>query len=92
MFISTSGFFGPSMASLPVFGDELPLRTRWRRRQLRDLRSIGVFGLNVVGLSVGSPRDTGDFVEDVDRLERLAGDDLARLDDRRLLSLIFVGA
>ena len=89
MFISTSGFFGPSMASLPIFGDELPGAERsWGRKQLRVVRNIGVFGLNVVGLSAGSPRDTHAFVEDVDRLERLAGDDLTRLDDRRLLSLI----
>ncbi|BBZ39970.1 PEP-utilizing enzyme [Mycobacterium conspicuum] len=89
MFISTSGFFGPSMASLPIFGDELPGAERsWGGKQLRVLRNIGVFGLNVVGLSAGSPRDTHDFVEDVDRLERLAGDDFTRLDDRRLLSLI----
>ena len=89
MFISSSGFFGPSMASLPIFGDELPGAERsWGRKQLRVVRNIGVFGLNVVGLSAGSPRDTHDFVEDVDRLERLVGDDLTRLDDRRLLSLI----
>ena len=87
--VSNSGFFGPSMASLPIFGEERPPSEsgRWRR-QLRTVRNIGVFGVNLVGLSAGSPRDTQDFIADVDRLERLAGGDLSRLDDRRLLSLI----
>ena len=89
MFISTSGFFGPSMASLPIFGDHLPSAERsWGRKQLRVVRNIGVFGVNVVGLTAGSRRDTREFVADVDRLERLAGADLTGLDDRRLLSLI----
>jgi nucleoside-diphosphate-sugar epimerase/phosphohistidine swiveling domain-containing protein len=91
LFVSKSGFFGPSMASLPIFGDELPSAERsWGRRQLRIVRNIGVFGLNVVGLSAGSAQDTHDFVADVDRLERLAGGDLTRLDDRRLRSLILL--
>lgn len=89
--VSNSGFFGPSMASLPIFGAERPpLQSGCARRQLRTLRNIGVFGVNLVGLSAGSPRDTEAFVADVDRLERLAGGDLARLDDRRLLSLILL--
>lgn len=89
LFISKSGFFGPSMASLPIFGEDLPFAERsWGRRQLRIIRNIGVFGLNVVGLSAGSPQDTHHFVADIDRLERLTGGDLTRLDDRRLLSLI----
>jgi phosphohistidine swiveling domain-containing protein len=89
MIVSNSGFFGPSMASLPIFGEErLNSETSVARRQLRTVRNIGVFGVNLVGLSSGSPRDTHDFVADVDRLERLAGDDVTLLDDRRLLSLI----
>ncbi|OBH07865.1 hypothetical protein A5696_21285 [Mycobacterium sp. E2699] len=89
--VSNSGFFGPSMASLPVFGDERPpLESGRARRQLRTLRNIGVFGVNLLGLSAGSAGDTEAFVADVDRLERLAGDDLTRLDDRRLLSLILL--
>jgi nucleoside-diphosphate-sugar epimerase/phosphohistidine swiveling domain-containing protein len=87
--VGNSGFFGPSMASLPIFGEQRPPSEsrRWRR-QLGTVRNIGVFGVNLVGLSAGSPRDTQDFIADVDRLERLAGGDLSRLDDRRLLSLI----
>ena len=76
--VSNSGFFGPSMASLPIFGEERPPSESDRgRRQLRTVRNIGVFGVNLVGLSAGSPRDTHDFIADVDRLERLAGGDLS---------------
>jgi len=89
VFVSNSGFFGPSMASLPIFGEERPPTEPGRARKLRrTLRSIGVFGVNFVGLSVGSSRDSADFIADVDRLERLAGGDLTRLDDQRLLSLV----
>jgi phosphohistidine swiveling domain-containing protein len=87
--VRNSGFFGPSMASLPIFGEERPRSETGRlRKQLRTVRNIGVFGVNLIGLSAGSSRDTYEFVADVDRLERLVGDDVTRLDDRRLLSLI----
>ncbi len=87
--VSNSGFFGPSMASLPIFGEERPRSETSRiRKQLRTVRNIGVFGVNLIGLSAGSSRDTHEFVADVDRLERLADNDVTRLDDRRLLSLI----
>ena len=87
--VSNSGFFGPSMASLPIFGAERPRSETSRlRRQLRTVRNIGVFGVNLIGLSAGSAGDTHKFVADVDRLERLADDNVSRLDDRRLLSLI----
>jgi nucleoside-diphosphate-sugar epimerase/phosphohistidine swiveling domain-containing protein len=90
-FISKSGFFGPSMASLPIFGEDLPFGEQsWGKRRLRTVRNIGVFGLNVVGLSAGSRRDTQDFAADVDRLEQLTTGDLTRLDDRRLASLILL--
>ncbi|EFG79001.1 PEP-utilizing enzyme, mobile domain protein [Mycobacterium parascrofulaceum ATCC BAA-614] len=86
--VSNSGFFGPSMASLPIFGAERPRSETGRiRKQLRTIRNIGVFGVNLVGLSAGSSKDTHEFVADVDRLERLTGD-VSGLDDRRLLSLI----
>ncbi|MHA7651632.1 PEP-utilizing enzyme [Mycobacterium sp. ML4] len=89
--VSNSGFFGPSMASLPIFGDERPpSETNPVRRRLRTIRNIGVFGVNLVGLSAGSPLDTLDYLDDVERLERLVGDDVTRLDDRRLLSLILL--
>lgn len=89
--VSNSGFFGPSMASLPIFGEERPpSETNPLRRRLRTIRNIGVFGVNLVGLSAGSPLDTGDYRDDIDRLERLVGDDVTLLDDRRLLSLILL--
>lgn len=89
--VSKSGFFGPSMASLAIFGDERPSpERRWARRQLRTFRNIWVAGVNQIGLSAGSARDTRAFLADIDRLERLAGDDLSRLDDGRLLSLILL--
>lgn len=89
--VRNSGYFGPSMASLPVFGEQRPpTETSGARRRLRTIRNIGVFGVNLVGLSAGSPRDTAEYLAEVDRLERLVGDDVTRLDDRRLLSLILL--
>lgn len=89
--VSNSGYFGPSMGSLPIFGEQRPpSQSGWARRRLRTVRNIGVFGVNLVGLSAGSPRDTEDFVGDVDRLERLTAGDLTRLDDARLRSLILL--
>ncbi|WP_074021260.1 NAD-dependent epimerase/dehydratase family protein, partial [Mycobacterium intracellulare] len=89
--VSNSGFFGPSMAALPIFGEEHPHSDTDRiRKRLRTVRNIGVFGVNLIGLSAGAPADTREFVADVDRLERLTEGDLAGIDDRRLLSLIFL--
>ncbi|RFD24616.1 hypothetical protein MUBE_13040 [Mycobacterium uberis] len=88
---SDSGFFGPSMSSLPIFGEQRPPSESTRvHRLLRILRNIGVFSVNLVGLSAGSPRDTRSYIDDVDRLEYLAGVDATQLDDRRLLSLILL--
>jgi nucleoside-diphosphate-sugar epimerase/phosphohistidine swiveling domain-containing protein len=89
--VRNSGYFGPSMASLPIFGEQRPpTETSSVRRQLRTVRNIGVFAVNLVGLSAGSPRDTHEYLADVDRLERLVGDDVTQLDDHRLLSLILL--
>jgi nucleoside-diphosphate-sugar epimerase/phosphohistidine swiveling domain-containing protein len=89
--VRNSGYFGPSVASLPIFGEERPpTETGSARRRLRTVRNIGVFGVNLVGLSAGSPHDTHEYLADVDRLERMVGDDVTRLDDRRLLSLILL--
>ncbi|BBX73301.1 sugar epimerase family protein [Mycobacterium shinjukuense] len=90
--VRNSGFFGPSMASLPIFGDQRPpsSQSRRARRLVRTVRNIGVFGVNLIGLSAGSSRDTRDYLADVNRLERLAGDELTALDDGRLRSLILL--
>ena len=89
--VRNSGYFGPSMASQPIFGEERPpTETSSARKQLRTVRNIGVFGVNLVGLSAGSARDTREYLADVDRLERLVGDDVTQLDDRRLLSMILL--
>jgi nucleoside-diphosphate-sugar epimerase/phosphohistidine swiveling domain-containing protein len=87
--IRQSQFFGHSVAALPIFGEQrLPRESSPAVRQLRTIRNIGVFAVNLAGLSAGSRRDTRDFIADVDRLEHLAGGDLSQLSDRRLLSLI----
>jgi nucleoside-diphosphate-sugar epimerase/phosphohistidine swiveling domain-containing protein len=89
--ISSSQFFGPSLASLPIFGEQrLPRESDRAAKQLRTIRNIGVFGVNLVGLSAGSRRDTRDYITDIARLERLAGDDVTGLDEHRLLSLILL--
>jgi nucleoside-diphosphate-sugar epimerase/phosphohistidine swiveling domain-containing protein len=82
-------FFGQRVVGLPVFGAERPpLPTGRTTRGVRTVRSIGIFATNLVGLTIGATHDTADYVDDVDRLERLAGQDLTRLEDRRLLNLI----
>jgi nucleoside-diphosphate-sugar epimerase/phosphohistidine swiveling domain-containing protein len=89
--IRQSQFFGHSVAALPIFGKQrLPRESSCAIRQLRTIRNIGVFAVNLAGLSAGASRDTRDFIADVDRLEHLVEDDLSRLDDRRLLSLILL--
>ncbi|MBV9593309.1 MAG: NAD-dependent epimerase/dehydratase family protein, partial [Actinobacteria bacterium] len=81
-------FFGHRVVGLPIFGSEPPpLPPGHLANGRRVLRSIGIFGTNLVGLTIGATHDTSDYVGDVDRLERQAGQDLINLDDRRLLHL-----
>ena len=89
--VSNSGFFGPSMASLPIFGDERPPSGHQRgakatahRPQHRRVRRQP--GGPERRFTPRHPR----LPADIDRLERLVGDDVTRLDDRRLLSLILL--
>ena len=90
--VRNSGFFGPSMASLPI----LRRATSTARIQPRHeadcapFATSAVFAVNLVGLTTGAARDTRDFIDDVDRLEELAAGDLSRLADERLLSLIML--
>src|SRR6202012_299816 len=52
--IRQSQFFGQSVASLPIFSEQCLPRERSRAlRQLRTIRSIGVFAVNLIGLSAG---------------------------------------
>ncbi|OKH71216.1 hypothetical protein EB72_24195 [Mycobacterium sp. SWH-M1] len=60
-------FFGRTVHQLPIFGSEAP--PAGRAGMLAQLRNVGVFGGNLVGLSAGSVRDTRDFVADVDSFE-----------------------
>ncbi|MBS4730478.1 NAD-dependent epimerase/dehydratase family protein [Mycobacterium sp. SM1] len=89
--VANSGFFGPSAATLPVFGDQrVPSRSGRAATSLRTIRNIGVFGVNLTGLTAGAARDTRDYIADVDRLEQLAGVEVSTLSRDRLLSLILL--
>jgi nucleoside-diphosphate-sugar epimerase/phosphohistidine swiveling domain-containing protein len=89
--IRQSQFFGHSVAALPILGEQrLPRESSRALRQLRTIRNIGVFAVNLIGLSAGAGRDTRDFIADIDRLEQHAGGDLSQLRDQRLLSLILL--
>ncbi len=79
-------FFGPTIATIPLFGAERPpLESRSATGQLRD---ILIYGAKFAGISAGSVRDTRDFVADIDRLERAVGQDFTAMSDQRLLSQI----
>lgn len=87
--VRNSGFFGPTSASLPIFGAERPPSPHGPlRRFLSVVRHIGVFGINVVGLTAGSAVDTAAYLEDVDLLERRCAGELSELDHTKLNSLI----
>jgi nucleoside-diphosphate-sugar epimerase/phosphohistidine swiveling domain-containing protein len=89
--VRQSQFFGPSVASMPIHGEQqLPPEARSAAGPLRTIRNLGVFGVNLAGLIVGADRDTGDFVEDVERLEGIAAGDLSELTEPRLQSLILL--
>jgi nucleoside-diphosphate-sugar epimerase/phosphohistidine swiveling domain-containing protein len=89
--IRQSQFFGHSVASLPVYGgQQLPQKSGRVTRPLRTIRNLGVFAANVAGLTAGAARDSGDYVDDIDRLEELAVGDLSQLADGRLCSLILL--
>lgn len=89
--VRQSQFFGPSAASMPIYGEQrLPRESSRIVRPLRTVRNLGVFGANLVGLTTGAARDTRDFVDDIDRLEDLVVDDLSELTDTRLQSLILL--
>jgi len=89
--IQQSQFFGPSVAAMPIYGEQpLPRESGLAMRPLRTIRNLGVFAVNLAGLATGAARDTRDFVDDIDRLEDLAAEDLSQLADGRLHSLILL--
>jgi phosphohistidine swiveling domain-containing protein len=88
--VRQSQFFGPSVASMPIHGEQLPPDSRSGAGPLRTVRNLGVFGVNLAGLIIGASRDTGDFVEDIVRLEEIAAGDLSQLTEPRLQSLILL--
>ncbi|HXS85610.1 MAG TPA: PEP-utilizing enzyme, partial [Mycobacterium sp.] len=88
--VRQSQYFGPSVASMPIHGDELPRESRRATGPLRTIRNLGVFGVNLVGLIVGAGHDTSAFVDDIERLEEVANGDLTTLTDQRLQSLILL--
>jgi nucleoside-diphosphate-sugar epimerase/phosphohistidine swiveling domain-containing protein len=91
MVVRQSQFFGPSVASMPIHGEQqLPPESRSAAGPLRTIRNLGVFGVNLAGLIIGADRDTGDFVEDIERLEGIAAGDLSQLAEPRLQSLILL--
>jgi phosphohistidine swiveling domain-containing protein len=88
--VRQSQYFGPSVASLPIHGDELPRESGRATGPLRTIRNLGVFGVNLAGLILGAGHDTSDFVDDIERLEKVASEDLTTLTDQRLQSLILL--
>src|SRR6201996_5120602 len=76
---------------MPIYGEQqLPRESGGAAGPLRTIRDLGVFGVNLAGLTVGAPLDTRDFIDDVDRLETLAVGDLSELTDEQLQSLILL--
>ncbi|MGA8546406.1 MAG: NAD-dependent epimerase/dehydratase family protein [Mycobacterium sp.] len=89
--IRQSQFFGPSAASMPIYGEQpLPRESSPAMRALRTMRNLGVFAANLAGLTTGAARDTRDFIDDIDRLEDGVAEDLSQLSDERLQSLILL--
>jgi nucleoside-diphosphate-sugar epimerase/phosphohistidine swiveling domain-containing protein len=89
--IRQSQFFGHSVATLPIHGDQpFPRESGRIVRPVRTIRNLGVFTANLAGLIGGAARDTGEYIDDIDRLEDLAAGDLSQLGNERLHSLILL--
>jgi nucleoside-diphosphate-sugar epimerase/phosphohistidine swiveling domain-containing protein len=89
--IRQSQFFGPSVSSMPIYGEQpLPREPGHAIRSLRTIRNLGVFATNLAGLTAGAARDTRDFTDDIDRLEDFVAEDLSQLPEGRLQSLILL--
>ncbi|HEY9305986.1 MAG TPA: PEP-utilizing enzyme, partial [Mycobacterium sp.] len=89
--IRQSQFFGPSAASMPIYGEQhLPRESGPAVRALRTIRNLGVFAANLAGLTAGAASDTRDFIDDIGRLEDVVAEDLSQLSEQRLQSLILL--
>ncbi|MGB6207517.1 NAD-dependent epimerase/dehydratase family protein [Mycobacterium sp.] len=89
--IRQSQFFGPSAASMPIYGEQpLPRESGPAMRALSTIRNLGVFAANLAGLTTGAARDTRDFIDDIEHLENDVAEDLSQLSDDRLQSLILL--
>ncbi|BBX45075.1 hypothetical protein MCOO_10900 [Mycobacterium cookii] len=86
--IRQSGYFGESVAAVPIHGEQQPPRAPGG--PLRTIRNLGVFAANLVGLTTGAAQDTRDFVDDIERLEAQVPQDLSQLTDERLQSMILL--
>ncbi len=86
--VRQSQFFGETVLATPIHGEQkLP---RGSGGPLRTVRDLGVFAINLVGLTTGAANDTRDFIHDIERLEAFAAEDLSLLTDERLQSLILL--
>jgi nucleoside-diphosphate-sugar epimerase/phosphohistidine swiveling domain-containing protein len=89
--VRQSQYFGPSLVAKPIHGEQqLPSESGSAAGPLRTVRNLGVFGVNLAGLIVGANRDTEDFVDDIEWLEKTATGDLSQLSEPRLQSLILL--
>lgn len=81
-------FFGHAFGDTPMYGAERPPNEHgglgWQ------LRTAAGLGATAAAMIAGSGRDSRAYVADVERLERLAGTDVAALGDARLESLILL--
>jgi nucleoside-diphosphate-sugar epimerase/phosphohistidine swiveling domain-containing protein len=89
--IRQSQFFGPGVASMPIYGAQLlPRQAGGIAGLSRTIRNLGLFAANLAGLTTGADLDTRDFIVDIDHLEELAVGDLSQLSEGRLQSLILL--
>ena len=57
--VRQSQYFGPSVAAMPIHGEQqLPRESGGAAGPLRTIRNLGVFGVNLAGLTIGAPVDT----------------------------------
>ena len=82
-------FFGRTVTELPIFGEDRP--PAGRTGIFSQLRNIGVFAGNLVGLSAGSVRDTREYLDDVEKFEQAMAGGLDAISDDKLISMLRSG-